>query len=76
MKLTILRAIPLVLALDVALFLISGVGSLKDAKHGTDYWIGEVDWLAFLVGVFALVVLATVALYRRTARRRVATART
>lgn len=70
MRLTILRVIPAVLALDVALFLISGIGSLKNAKHGTDYWIGEVDWLAFLVGALALLVLVAISVTRAVSRRR------
>jgi len=69
MKLTVQRAILLVLALDVVLFSISGIGRFKDAKHGLDYWIGQVDWLAFLVGAFALLVLAAVAAKRALAAR-------
>jgi hypothetical protein len=70
-KLTVLRTIPLLLAIDVVLFSISGIGRFKNAKHGADYVVGEIDWLAFLVGAAALLVLVGVAIRRAAARRRV-----
>lgn len=69
MRLTVLRAIPFVLALDIALFAVSGIGRFKNAKHGADFWIGQIDWLAFLVGAFALLALAAVAVRRALASR-------
>lgn len=70
MKLTLVRAIPLVLVLDVVLFLISGIAPFKNAEHGTDYVISEVDWLGFLLGALALLVLVATAVYRAASRRR------
>jgi len=69
-KLTVNRAIPVVLVLDVAALLLSGVGRFKDAKHGVDLVLGDIFWLGFLVGALAVIVLATVALVRTLARRR------
>lgn len=75
MKLTVLRAIPLVLGLAVVALLVSGIGRFKNATHGFDYVVGEIAWLGFLAAALALVVLIAVALYRRTVRRRTAVAR-
>jgi hypothetical protein len=69
-KLTVHRAIPLVLALDVAALLLSGVGRFKNAKHGLDFVVGEIAWLGFLAGALALLALVAVALTRTLARRR------
>jgi hypothetical protein len=70
MKLSIYRAIPLVLALDVAALLVSGIPRFKHAHHGLDAVVGEIVWLAFLAGLLALLVLAAIALTRaRRARR-------
>ena len=68
MKLTVYRSIPLVLALDVAALLVSGIGRYKNATHGVDYVIGEADWLGFLVGALTLLVLIAVAVRRHVER--------
>lgn len=60
-----LMAIIALAIVDLALFLISGVPRFKDATHGANYVIGEVVWIAFLVGVLALVVTGAVVLVRR-----------
>ena len=69
MKLTVLRVIPLLFVIDFALFLISGIGRYKNAKHGLDAVIGEIDWLGFLVGAFALLILVAIAVKRAVAGR-------
>ena len=75
MKLTVHRAIPLVLVLDVVLLLLSGVGRFKNAKHGLDFVVGEIVWLGFLAGALTLLALAAVALARAAGRRRTREAR-
>jgi hypothetical protein len=69
-KLTVIRAIPLVAALGVVAFMVSGIGRFKNATHGLDQVVGEIAWLGFLACVLALVVLSAVALYRRRTRAR------
>jgi hypothetical protein len=69
-KLTITRAIPLVVALGLVAFMTSGIGRFKNATHGLDYVVGEIAWLGFLAAVLALVALTAVALYRRRTRGR------
>jgi hypothetical protein len=76
MKLTVHRAIPLVLALDVAALLVSGIARFKNAKHGLDFVVGEIAWLGFLAGTLAVLALTTVAIGRLLARRRTREART
>lgn len=75
MKLTVLRAIPPVLAVAIAAFALSGVPRFKNAKHGIDYVVGEIVWLGFLVAALALVVLVGVAGYRYVTARRATAAR-
>lgn len=60
-----LMAIIALAIVDLALFLISGVPRFKDATHGTNYVIGEVVWIAFLIGVLALIVTGVVFVVRR-----------
>lgn len=72
-KLTVLRAIPITLALAVCTFVLSGVPRFKHAHHGSDAVVGEIVWLGFLIAALATVVLAAVAIYRRR-RRDVASA--
>lgn len=60
-----LMAIIALAIVDLALFLISGVPRFKDATHGTDYVVGEVVWIGFLIGVLALLVTCVVVLVRR-----------
>lgn len=71
MKLSVHRAIPVVLIVDAALFMASGIPRYKNAKHGADSVIGEIVWLGFLVGALALLALAGTAAARLLARRRV-----
>jgi uncharacterized membrane protein SirB2 len=68
MRLSIVRAIPLALALAVAGLLISGISRFKDAHHGVDYVVGEAAWLVFVAGALTTIVLAAVALTRRARR--------
>jgi hypothetical protein len=70
MKLTIHRAIPVVLIVDVALFMASGIPRYKNAEHGVDSVIGEIVWLGFLLGALALLALVGTAGTRAVARRR------
>lgn len=70
MKLTVPRSIPLVLALDIAALLVSGIPRYKDAQHGLDLVLGEIAWLGFLVGALAVLALTAVAVGRKLARRR------
>ena len=65
MKLTVVRAIPIVLAIALAAFFVSGVHRFKNAHHGLDAVIGEAAWLGFLIAALALIVLTAVALHRR-----------
>lgn len=74
MKLTVVRAIPIVLVIAVVSFALSGVPRFKNANHGLDYVVGETVWLGFLIAALALIVLASVALYRRVSRRGATTA--
>ncbi len=69
MKLTVLRSLPLVLVLDVVLLLVSGIPRFKNGKHGFDLVFGEIVWLGFLVGAFAVLVLAAIAVSRAVSRR-------
>jgi hypothetical protein len=57
-----------ILVLDIALFALSGVPRFKNATHGTNYVLGEIFWLGFLVGTLAL--LVTVAVWVTTTSRR------
>lgn len=68
MKLTIYRLIPIILVLDVAALLVSGIGRFKNAHHGVDFVVGEIAWFCFLAGLVALIALAVLALARRARR--------
>jgi hypothetical protein len=70
MKLTVLRAIPVALAIAIAAFFLSGVHRFKTAHHGLDAVVGEAAWLGFLIAALAIIVLVAVALYRRLSGRR------
>jgi hypothetical protein len=65
MKLTVVRAIPIVLAIALAGFFVSGVHRFKNAHHGLDAVVGEAAWLGFLIAALAVIVLSAVALHRR-----------
>jgi hypothetical protein len=69
MKLTVVRAIPPVLAVAIAMLFLSGVPRFKNAKHGLDFVVGEVAWLGFLVAALSLLVLVAVAVARRKSLR-------
>lgn len=57
---------------DVALFIVSGIPALKNAKHGSDYVLGEIAWMGFLLGTLALLVTLAIWITRTTRQRRVA----
>jgi hypothetical protein len=57
------------LALDVVLFVLSGV--FKDDTHGARWILGGIGWFGFLLTTLALIVLAATALVR-SRRARVA----
>jgi hypothetical protein len=59
-----------VLALDIAALFVSGIPRFKNAHHGVDYIVGEIDWLGFLAGALTLLALTAVAVSRLLARRR------
>jgi len=65
MKLTVVRAIPIVLAIALAAFFVSGVHRFKNAHHGLDAVVGEAAWLGFLIAALALIILVAVILHRR-----------
>lgn len=65
MKLTVVRSIPIVLAVALAAFVVSGVHRFKNAHHGFDAVVGEAAWLGFLIAALTLVILVAVALRRR-----------
>lgn len=75
MKPSIHRLIPVVLVLDVAALLLSGIPRLRNAHHGVDLVVGQILWLAFLAGLLSLIVLAVVALTRARRARRTDAAR-
>jgi hypothetical protein len=58
------------LALDVVLFVLSGV--FKDDTHGARWILGGIGWFGFLLTTLALIVLAATALVRSRRRPRVA----
>lgn len=60
----------LLAAVDVALFMLSGVKRYKNAHHGTDYVISEIVWFGFVLGALTLIVIGVVALVRRGRRHR------
>jgi len=68
-KLTVVRAIPLVLLIALAALFVSGIHRFKTAHHGFDAVVGETSWLGFLIAALALIVLLAVAVYRRASRR-------
>jgi hypothetical protein len=65
MKLTVVRAIPIAVAIAIAGFFLSGVDRYKNAHHGFDAVVGEAAWLGFLIAALAVIVLAAVALHQR-----------
>lgn len=57
--------LPAIAAVDVLLFLGSGIPRFRDADSGVDLVVSDVLWFGFLAGLLTLVVLAVVALARR-----------
>lgn len=55
----------LLVVADVALFLISGIPSLKNANHGLALVVGDLVWFGFLLGLLTLLVWGAVAGVRR-----------
>lgn len=70
MKLTVVRAIPVALAITIGALFLSGVHRFKTAHHGLDAVVGETAWLGFLIAALAVIVLVAVALHRRLSSRR------
>jgi hypothetical protein len=64
-KLTVVRAIPIALAIAIVGFFVSGIDRFKNAHHGLDAVVGEAAWLGFLIAALAVIVLAAVALHHR-----------
>jgi len=73
MKLTVVRAIPIALAIAIGALFLSGVHRFKTAHHGLDAVVGEAAWLCFLIAALSVIVLVAVAIYRRRVNRRQAT---
>jgi hypothetical protein len=67
-KLSIYRVMAGLLVADLVLFACSGIPAVKNAKHGAKYVIGDILWFGFLAGALALIVLAVVAVVRRSGR--------
>lgn len=64
------RAVLALLAVDVVLFLLSGIPAIKNADHGAALVISDVVWFGFLLGLLALVVTGVRALVVRLRRVR------
>jgi len=64
-KLTVVRAIPIALAIAIVGFFVSGIDRFKNAHHGLDAVVGEAAWLGFLIAALAVIVLTAVALHHR-----------
>jgi hypothetical protein len=64
-KLTVVRAIPIALAIAIAGLFVSGIDRFKNAHHGLDAVVGEAAWLGFLIAALAVIVLTAVALHQR-----------
>jgi len=64
------HAILALVALDVALFLLSGIPTIKNADHGTALILSNIVWFGFLIGLLALVATGVVSLVTRIRRVR------
>ena len=62
------RNLLVLVALDVVLFLLSGVRAIKDADHGAALVLSDVVWFGFLLGLLGIVVTGTLALVARVRR--------
>lgn len=65
-----LRVLGGLLLLAFVLFNLSGIPTLRYAKHGWAVWVGNVTWAGFCLAALAFLVLGVVALVRAAARRR------
>lgn len=71
-----LLALVALAVVDLALFMLSGIPRFRDATQGTDYVVGEILWIGFLIGAVALVItLITVLVRRARSARRTAVER-
>jgi hypothetical protein len=52
-------------ALDICLFVLSGVPAFRNAKHGIKDVIGGIGWFGFLVTTLVLIVIAVWTLVSR-----------
>lgn len=64
------RTLLVLLALDVVLFLASGIPAIKNADHGAALVLSDVVWFGFLIGLLVLVVTGAIALATRARRIR------
>ena len=60
-------------ALDIALFVLAGLPSFKNAHHGVEYVVGGIGWFGGLLCTLALIVLAVATLVQRARARRTQT---
>lgn len=66
MKITVPRLIAALVPTAVALFLLSGIPTFKDAHHGPDAVVGDVGWFGAQAVLLAAAALAVGALVRAT----------
>jgi hypothetical protein len=64
------RIVLVLVALDVVLFLLSGIPTIKNADHGTALVLSNIVWFGFLIGLLALVAIGVVSLVSRIRRVR------
>ena len=64
------RTVLILIALDVALFLLSGIPAIKDADHGAALVLSDIVWFGFLLGLLVLVVTGVLTLINRMRRVR------
>lgn len=64
------RAALALLAVDVVLFLLSGIPAIKNADHGAALVLSDIVWFGFLIGMLVLVVTGALALVSRVRRVR------
>ena len=64
------RAVLVLLALDVVLFLLSGTPAIKNPGPGAAQVLSDIVWFGFLIGLLVLVVTGVLALVTRMRRVR------
>jgi hypothetical protein len=64
-KSNIYRIMGALLILDVALLVVSGLPTIKQAEHGWKGVVGGLSWGGFLLDAAVVIVLATTTLVRR-----------